>query len=344
MKLDIINPLLDPDWDRGVLEHPEFSFFHSSAWARVLVRSYQHQPVYLRCGPKNRPAALLPMMEVQSTVTGRRGVSLPFTDSCEPLLFSEHSWEPLFKGLSEMARERRWKRFELRGAGRLERLTGSANNFVGHTLGLSDSPEALFSRFTSANRRAIRKAEKRQLRIEASQSRNSLQCYYQLHLLTRKRHGLPPQPWSFFENIHEEVISSGLGFVVMAHHRTTPVAGAVFFHFGRSAVYKFGASDANYQELRGNNLVMWEAIRLLNRGGFQRLHFGRTSLANEGLRNFKLGWGAQESPLPHLSFQPATGQWKACADRSRGLHNLFFGKLPSKLNSLAGALIYPHLD
>jgi len=36
------------------------------------------------------------------------------------------------------------------------------------------------------------------------------------------------------------------------------VAGAIFFHSGGQAIYKFGASDETFQHFRGNNLVMWE--------------------------------------------------------------------------------------
>src|SRR5205823_295553 len=116
---------------------------------------------------------------------------------------------------------------------------------------------------------------------------------------TRKRHGLPPQPVSFFLNIYEEVIKAGLGFLVMAKSGSRPVAAAVFFHHGKSAVYKFGASDESFQELRGNNLVMWEAIQSLARRGFKTLHFGRTSPANAGLRRFKLAWGTTEETISY---------------------------------------------
>ena len=54
--------------------------------------------------------------------------------------------------------------------------------------------------------------------------------FYRLHARTRRRHGLPPQPFSFFSNIHSEVIKPGLGFVVLAKNASKVVAGAVFFY------------------------------------------------------------------------------------------------------------------
>src|SRR5882672_2675051 len=41
-----INPLECPAWDSLLAVRPGGSFFHGSAWARVLHETYGHQPVY----------------------------------------------------------------------------------------------------------------------------------------------------------------------------------------------------------------------------------------------------------------------------------------------------------
>src|SRR3989442_10793821 len=80
----LINPLCDSDWDCLVASHPDASFFHSAAWAKVLNKTYGHAPFYLHFTQHGETVALMPMMEVRSPLTGRRGVCLPFTDSCDP--------------------------------------------------------------------------------------------------------------------------------------------------------------------------------------------------------------------------------------------------------------------
>ena len=344
MKAQLVNPFTHPQWDELVLEHPESTIFHSAAWASVLSRTYRHKPLYL-CGfHEKRLLAVVPMMEINSPLTGRRGVGLPFTDICEPLFFEERAIEFLVARLSDLAKQRRWKHFELRGAYGPQELQDSPNPYLAHTLDLRRNAETIFSGFSSANRRAIRKAEKSDLVVGSFQSREAIVEYYRLHIQTRKRHGVPPQPLEFFLNIHKELIARGLGFVVLAHLGTKPLAGAVFFHFGRNATYKFGASDEAHQTFRGNNLVMWEAIKGLKRQGIEALHFGRTSSGNKGLQDFKRGWGSQEMALSYFKRNTETGEWSQAKDRSRGLHNLIFGNLPDILNCMAGNLIYPHLD
>ena len=89
---------------------------------------------------------------------------------------------------------------------------------------------------------------------------------------------------------------------------------------------------------------MWEAIRFLARSACDSLHFGRTSLADAGLRRFKLGWGTAEEVISYFRWNTASRQWAAGADHLKGAHNMLFARMPLALNRLAGTLIYPHLD
>ena len=102
------------------------------------------------------------------------------------------------------------------------------------------------------------------------------------------------------------------------------MAAAVFLHQGRQALYKFGASDYGFQHLRPNNLVMWEGIRQCAARGCGRLHFGRTSLANEGLRRFKLGFGAREEEIKYCKYDFRAGRFVTDVDRAEGWFNRVF--------------------
>ena len=340
-----IDPLSDPAWDRLAAAHPEFTFFHSSAWAKVLHSTYGHEPVYQRFYRGDQLAAMLPMMEVRSALTGRRGVCLPFTDSCGPLYFgSNEPSQAIMDHLVRTSRDRSWKYFEVRGKGAHLPDANPSVSYYNHILGLRNNPDDLFDQFASPVRRAIRKAEQHGLVAEISTDLEALLEFYRLHVATRKRHGLPPQPISFFRNIHEHVLKARLGFVVLARHHSRAVAGAVFFHAGKKAIYKFGASDPSHLELRGNNLTMWQAIKTLAQRGFETLDFGRTSLANEGLRRFKLSWGVGEKVVEYSKFDTARQAWVTSRDKASGFHNAIFRALPVPLNRLAGTLLYPHLD
>ncbi len=340
----IIDPFDVPAWDREVVAHPSSTFFHSSAWARVLVKAYGHHPLYLRFSCAEQLLGLVPLMEVKSRWTGRRGVTLPFTDSCEPLLFLESARRGIFEKLSEMGRNRGWQSLQFRGGPPPDDLARPSLSFYRHVLDLRAGPEQLFTEVESSVRRAIRKAERNGLTIAVELTIEAVRDFYRLHCLTRRRHGAPPQPWRFFQAIFEEVISTGAGFVVLARTESAPIAASVFVKCGKKAVYKFGASDEERQDLRGNNRVMWEGIKTLAAGGCETLDFGRTSVQNTGLRRFKLGWGAAEELIHYYKADPASGEWLNERDKSTGIHTTIFQKLPVALNRLAGAVLYPHLD
>ena len=340
-----IDPLSDLAWDRLAAAHPDFTFFHSSAWAKVLHSTYGHEPVYHRFYRGDQLAAMLPMMEVRSPLTGRRGVCLPFTDSCGPLYFgSNEPSQAVMDHLVRTSHERSWKYFEVRGKGAHLPDAHPSVSFYNHILGLRGSADDLFDQFASPVRRAIRKAEQHGVVTETSTDLDALLEFYRLHIQTRRRHGLPPQPISFFRNIHEHVLKARLGFVVLARHESRPVAGAVFFHSGKKAIYKFGASDASQQELRGNNLTMWQGIKTLAQRGFATLDFGRTSLANDGLRRFKQSWGVEEKVVEYSKYDALRKTWVTSQDKASGFHNTIFRALPTPLNRLAGTLLYLHLD
>jgi hypothetical protein len=339
-EIRFLDPLSDPAWDALVLSHPESNVFHSSAWARVLSKSYGHRPLYLQLVRGGITRALVPLMEVRSPFTGRRGVCLPFSDFCGPLLFDDSEKSVILEKLATVARERNWKHFEIR-----DRFTAVPSlQFYGHKLDLRSSPEILFAAFSSSVRRAIRKAEKSGLTADRSRTWEAVLDFYRLHVQTRRRHGVPPQPVAFFRNVFRELIEPGFGFILRATLGSRCVAAAVFLQFGRTAIYKFGASALAFQQLRGNNLVMWEGIRLLAQSGSEVLLFGRTSLSNDSLRRFKLGWGAEEEMINYCQWNVASRAWMASRDQSSGRHNAIFSKMPLALSRLAGALLYPHLD
>ena len=149
---------------------------------------------------------------------------------------------------------------------------------------------------------------------------------------------------SFFLNIYEHIIKPGLGFIVLARRGSRPIAAAIFFCFGKNALYKYGASDKRFQELRANNLVMWQGIQFLARTGAEKLHFGRTECENDGLRRFKLSWGTEEETIGYFRVDPSGRECLVSAPSDSGFHKKIFARLPLAVNRLAGAMIYPHLD
>ena len=204
---------------------------------------------------------VIPLMEVNSILTGKRGVSLPFTDFCEPII--EVNFNITFDALIDYARLRKWKFIEFRGGKKHFGNTDPSSFYYHHTLDLTRGTEEIYSQLCPANKRNIRKALKEGVKVEFSVTSEAIDDFYYLNCMTRKRHGLPPQPYKFFYEIYKNVLSHELGVISLASYNNNIIAGAIFFHFGHRALYKFGASEKKYQNLRPNNLIMWECDQIL---------------------------------------------------------------------------------
>ncbi len=340
----LMNPVMDSEWEDAINMHPDATIFHSTAWARVLVDTYGHRPCYLQMSLNGSLLALVPMMELQSLLAKSRGICLPFSDYCAPLTFSSCGHELITQKLKQIAHERRWNYFELRSHSIFPDNMPVSESYYGHSLDLKIGSEALFSNFSSSVQRAVRKARRSGLSVSIQTGLSAIAQFYKLHVRTRRRHGVPPQPRSFFTNIQQHLLSAGYGFIVLVEYQKDPVAAAIFLKLGRHAVYKFGASDERLQEFRANNLAMSEGIKNLADAGAEILHFGRTEKENEGLRRFKLSWGATEEEIRYARFEMGSDSWKVAHPTGSGLHKHVFRALPASLNRLAGAMIYPHLD
>lgn len=340
MEWAVADPFAEAGWDDLIVTHPRGTFFHGSAWAKVLRDTYGARPRYWLRRGEFRLRDLLPVMELDSPLTGRRAASLPFTDECSPLLDDETRPQDMLGLLQCEGIQRGWRYWEGRGDWR---MTEPSPAFLGHDVALDSRPDSILARFTPATRRAIRKAQHSGLRVKIESSAEPMRVFFDLHCQTRRKHGVPPQPVEFFENIQRHVLARDLGFVAVAWLDRRPVAAAVFLVLGERAFYKFGASATKYLALRGNNLVMWEAMRELSRRGATTLDMGRTSRVNEGLRRFKLGFGAVERDISCCRYDFRTRKFEAYVDRAHGWHNRVFRALPLPVLRLAGRLLYRHL-
>jgi hypothetical protein len=339
-----INPLLYRGWDSLLEARPASSFFHRTAWAQVLHETYGHLPIYFCRFADGQLNELFPIMEISSPWTGCRGVSLPFTDVCFPLRTRKHDRRTLYEVAMEHGRCHNWRSLECRSNEPEWQGASPSLTFYGHVIDLKHGQAALFESFNGAVRRGILKAVRTGLRVEFSNCLDSIRTFYALHCMTRRRHGLPPQPFRFFENIARYVLAQGHGFVAIARWEDKPLAAGVFFYHGRKAFYKFGASDYAFQQLRPNNTLLWEAIKRCVDNGFDTLHLGRTSLANEGLRRFKLGFGAREERIEYYKYDFVRRTFVRQIDHSAASFRPLFRWMPLPALRLAGEMLYPHLS
>lgn len=342
MTLQILNPIQYPKWDDLLLNSPGYSFFHSSAWAKVLSESYGYTPKYFAMVQEEKLLAIIPVMEVKSFLKGKKGVSLPFTDYCDPIISDGIPFQNLFEDIIELGKMCGWRSLEFRCSSNLFSWAQPSLKYLGHVLDLSQGEEKVFMNFRDSTMRNAKKALKGGVKVEIDHSLKSIKEFYKLNCLTRKEHGLPPQPFYFFKKIYDHVISKNLGMVVLAAHHNTIIAGSIYFHFGKNAVFKYGASDKTFQHLRPNNLIMLEAIRWYCKNGYRNLCFGRTEPEHRGLIQFKSGWGPNENPIHYYHYDLRKNSFIRGSSKVTGFHNKIFRNMPIPILKGIGSVLYKH--
>ena len=147
------DPGVEQGWDALSSSHPNGSIFHSTGWARALCASYGHKPHFLAAMNGNRPGAQLPILEVNTLLKGRRGISLPFSDEGGLLCFDGDDGSKVFERALELGRQRRWKYLEVRGKISCRPDAPAWDTFVGHEIKLTGGDEAIFGRFREFSER-----------------------------------------------------------------------------------------------------------------------------------------------------------------------------------------------
>jgi hypothetical protein len=312
-----LDPIEDPRWDELVKSHPMASVFHNPKWLRALRQIYGYEVVVMST---SRPGAALdngiPFCRIKSWLTGRRLVSLPFSDHCEPLVNNPAEFNSIVSGAKHSVDEGRQRYVELRPLRFTpERSTGfgpgAAYQF--HSVDLRPSWSQLVAGFhKDCVRRKIRRAEREKLRYDEGRDEALLRNFYCLQVMTRRRQGLPPQPKAWFRGL---IASFGDDLKIrVASKGSVPVASILTLSFKKSMVYKYGCSDPAFHNLGGTSLLFSRAIQEAKESGCEEFEMGRSDMANTGLIAFKEHWGAKGATIRYWRYPAApvmaTEPWK----------------------------------
>jgi CelD/BcsL family acetyltransferase involved in cellulose biosynthesis len=336
----VVDPLADPRWAKLTRTAQNATIFHDPLWLS-LVRDCYRYPMSAVCltDSDGELAAGLPIATVRSPFTGTRLVSVPFSDISGPVLASPELEEPL---LAAVAAERSRLNLRLEVHAEVPLLAHSApsEQFFHHVVTIdSDFDSLARARVKSSKRRCAAKARK--LGVSATQRRDAaaIDAFFGLHVLTRRRLGVPTQPKRLFSGLLP-IFEHDRGFVLLIEWEGQPIGAGVYLRHGSTLTYKYGASDPKHLDKRPNDLLQLEALRIACELGCTKLDLGRTELDNDGLRRFKRDFGAEERVLTYTMSPPPVKQ-KSVRSVSRTQQALI-QRMPPSFGRLVGAAVYRH--
>jgi len=365
IKVLTLDELGKEKWDLFVSNHRHSSIFHTSAWHLTIETSYRYETKYhVVQNPDGTIRSAIPSMTVRNLFLGKRTVCFPYSDHCDPLLGDPADFKELTDSVVSSAPKGNVE-FRFYKVNRDVPGLNKDESYVNYVLPLRESdnenffilsssfflPESIDRLYNNLHpsciQRQIRKAQKNGVKIREGKSISDLKQFCNLHLLTRKRHGIPSQPFRFFKNLRSEFCDAFRLFI--AEYEEKPVAAMILldhilsssFFLLSSSFYKYGASNQAGLRLGANPLLFWHAIRRAVELGFQEFDLGRTSRADRGLADFKRHLGAAPKPLHYLAPGKSTGSLEKGTIQS--LAGSLFSVLPTRINQMSGSLFYRYL-
>ena len=339
-----IDPLHDARWAEFISRHDSASVFHTPAWLAALQHTYGYTPVVYTTSPPFSPLSNgILLCQVNSWLTGRRMVSVPFSDHCEPLLDGPAAAAAIVEELKNAVNVGKWKYVELRPRTELPNLDSGvkSSDFYLHTLDLRPAADELLRRThkTSVQQR-INRAEREGLVYECGNSERLLNAFYRLMIKTRRRHQLPPQPIQWFRNL-AACMRERLQIRV-AFKGGEEIAAILTVQYNNVVVYKYGCSEKTFSNLGGIPFLLWKTIVEAKAAGLTCLDLGRSDVDNSGLIAFKDRWGAKSSKLAYLRWSRKQASNVAGRHSSRMIKQVF-AMMPDVVLKTMGRILYRHV-
>lgn len=331
-----LDPCSDVRWHRFVDRHPAGSVFHTPGWLEALRRTYGYEPVvYTTAPPGKEVVSGQVFCRVNSWLTGRRLVSVPFSDHTALLWGNRDDSASLISYLLNKVDEENYRYVEIRPVGKefAHPMLWQSDEFYWHKVPLDREISVLFRSFhKSCVQRKIRRAVREKLEYIEGRSERLIRQFHRLLIPTHHRHHLPPQPISWFRNL-VDCLGENIR-VRIASKDGRPIAGMISLSYKESIIYKYGCSDARYHNLGGMAFLFWKTIQEAKACGLKQFDMGRSDLDNHGLVAFKEHWGAKRSTLTY---------WKyGCSNSKLKVAKQVFAFAPAFTLPVMGRLLYRH--
>lgn len=339
--VDFLEPS-DERWLKMINSNSESQIFHHPAWMTIIADFYRYRPfIVAKLDASDNVLAGIPMMEVEDILMRKRWISLPFSDYCNPLFQDKRSLELLINDLVEISNKNHMMKIMLRWEYPENNALIPYENYYNYLIKIDEDVDKAYKQIKYTTRQQIKKARRDGVRVEWGCTLDHLKQFYNMQILTRRKHGVPVQPWGFFKLFYKYICEQKLGYVLNAFIDDRCIAGMVIILWNKTLMCKYGASDPKYQKYHPNHLLIWEAIEWGCKNGYSHIDLGRTDIDEISLRKYKLNWGSEEKPLIYTNIN-AEPPILSSGSLMMSIVKPIIQKSPVMVCRLAGELFYKY--
>ena len=279
-------------WDAFVATCAGATFFHKSAWQKIIGEVFHHQTYFLYAEREGLIEGVLPLGHVNSMLFGNALVSFPFAVYGGIAANSPEAVSALEAEAQAIAKQLGVDHLELRNIEPCHPEWPKQDLYVYFRKILDPDVEANMLAIPRKQRAMVRKGIKNGLRSEIDTTADR---FFALYADNVHRHGTPAMPKRYFEALMES-FGKDCEVLTVVDENGRPLSSVLSFYFRDEVLPYYAGDDLSARDLAANDFKYWELMRRACVRGIRVFDYGR-SKQGTGSYSFKKNWGFEPRPL-----------------------------------------------
>ena len=279
-------------WDMFVDHCSEATFFHRSAWQKIITDVFRHHAYFLYAEDEIGVRGILPLAHVKSRLFGNALVALPFAVYGGIAAVDGEAVAVLENAARELASSLGVDHLEFRNVAPRHPEWPTQDLYVTFRKPILPELEDNMLAIPRKQRAMVRKGIKNELISTVDRNTDR---FFALYADNVHRHGTPAMPKKYFDTLLQ-VFGEDCEILTVSAPDGRPLSSVLSFYFRDEILPYYAGDDESARHLAANDFKYWELMRRACERGIKVFDYGR-SKRGTGSFAFKKNWGFEPQSL-----------------------------------------------
>lgn len=279
-------------WDMFVDHCSEATFFHRSAWQKIITDVFRHHAYFLYAEDEIGVRGILPLAHVKSRLFGNVLVALPFAVYGGIAAVDGEAVAVLENAARELASSLGVDHLEFRNVAPRHPEWPTQDLYVTFRKPILPELEDNMLAIPRKQRAMVRKGIKNELISTVDRNTDR---FFALYADNVHRHGTPAMPKKYFDTLLQ-VFGEDCEILTVSAPDGRPLSSVLSFYFRDEILPYYAGDDESARHLAANDFKYWELMRRACERGIKVFDYGR-SKRGTGSFAFKKNWGFEPQSL-----------------------------------------------
>lgn len=289
--IKLLEPAQSQRWDNYVMAAADASFFHLSAWEKVINQAFGHDTYYYYAEQDGEITGILPLTHINSLLFGNSLVSNAFCVYGGIIASNDEAFAALQTQAQQLARTLGVDSLELRNREQRHPDWPHKELYVTFRKELDPDIEKNMNAIPRKQRAMVRSGIKAGL---VSVVDEHVERFYRAYSESVRNLGTPVFPKKYFQ-ILKDAFGENCEILTIEHEGKL-VASVMSFYFKEEVLPYYGGGTDAARDIKGNDFMYWEVMRRAVEKGCRIFDYGRSKVGTGSYR-FKKHWGFEPEPL-----------------------------------------------